>query len=34
VLDRLHDSLEPHGIEIQIQILDHSIVGRSGIGCL
>jgi hypothetical protein len=33
-LDRLHDSLEPHDIEIRIQVLDHSIVGHLGVGCL
>jgi hypothetical protein len=33
-LDRLHDSMKPHDIEIQIQILDHSILGRPGVECL
>jgi hypothetical protein len=30
-LDRFHDSLQLHGIEVQIQILDHPSIGRSGI---
>jgi hypothetical protein len=33
-LDRLHESLELHDIGIRIQIMDHSIVGHLGVGCL
>jgi hypothetical protein len=33
-LNWLHYSLEPHGVEVWIQILDHSIIRRPGIGRL
>jgi hypothetical protein len=32
-LNWLHNSLEPHGVEVRVQILDHPIIGRSGIRC-
>jgi hypothetical protein len=31
-LNWLYNSLEPHGFEVRIQILDHSIIGHPGIG--
>jgi hypothetical protein len=31
-LDELHDSLEPNGVDVRIQIPDLFIVGRPSIG--